>query len=429
MSSSVGLDIHTNEAATTIAATTDEDECTDRSRCSTPHDTSEVEYGSFDLIDIIDNDRPLVQEILSKIEQLSATERIQRQIIVLISDKLSPILKYHAELISEILRILPEVEVTTGENNKDNDDSSSIGGNKNSKEDKDHGSRVLAVILSPKSDANNTEMLAEPFQLDLFDRMNLAEIQVAASPANIQSRLILDDSWACMSNSIREPRGTDAAKGHYVQMLKEECCRLEDILAYVSELSPAGTGHLELHVVMEQAEAELYGVAEKIPGKVIFVVSKDREVRPKSVALKTSVHWLDRMFLRAGYSNEWVQSKLIPLYIQLPGDASKSLEGQRPDSLYRGSTIQLSGKRPEEALTRVKARQGEGDEVLEESVLKEIERTKLFEMQAIRKPSFLERLGAMSLREGRGQEGITLGDGNEAGANKDDDDEDSNPFL
>ncbi|KAF9130773.1 hypothetical protein BGW39_002683 [Mortierella sp. 14UC] len=422
-------DIHANGTTTTTTAATDEDEHTDRSRSSTPHDTSEAEYGSFDLTDIIDSDRPLVQEILSRVEQLGDAERMQRQIIVLLSDKLSPILKYHADLISEILRVLPEVEIAPGENNNDDGDSSSNGESKSSRDDKDHGARILAVILSPKSDANNTEMLAEPFQLDLFDRMSLAEIQVAASPASIQSRLILDDSWACMSNRIREPRGTDAAKEHYVQMLREECCRLEDILAYVSELSPAETGPLELQVVMEQAEAELYGVAERIPGKVVFIVSKDREVRPKSVALKTSVHWLDRLFLRAGYSEEWVQSKLIPLYIQLPGEADKSLEGQRPGALYRGSTIQLSGKRPEEALTRVKVRQGSGGEVLEASVLREIERTKLFEMQAIRKPSFLQRLGAMSLSEGGGQGGRRPADGYGAGADEDDNDEDSNPFL
>ncbi|KAG0273241.1 hypothetical protein BGZ95_010933 [Linnemannia exigua] len=435
------FDNQDNAVTTTLTTDDDDDddddvyEHTDRFRASTPHDSSEGEYESFGLSDIIDSDRPLVQEILSRIEQLSDAERSQRQIIVLLSDRLSPILKYHAELISEILRVLPTAENTPYEEDTDDDDSSSTDGSKCSSGDKDHRVRVLAVVVSPKSDANNTEMLAEPFQLDLFDRMNLAEIQLAASPISIQSRLVLDDSWACMSNRIREPRGTDAAKEHYVQMLREECCRMEDILAYVSELSPAGTGPLELQVVMEQAEAELYGVTERVPGKVIFIVSKDRAARPKSVALKTSVHWLDRLFLKAGYSEEWLRSNLIPLYIQLPGGTDKSIEGQRPGALYRGSTLQLTGNRPEEALTRVKVRQGTGSEVLEASVLREIERTKLFEMQAIRKPSFFERLGAMSLKEGEGRVGTGEsrprpddGYGYEDG-DGDDHDEDTNPFL
>ncbi|KAG0371299.1 hypothetical protein BGX24_001749 [Mortierella sp. AD032] len=433
MGPAADLDNQISEVVTTIQTINDDDEHTNSYRSSTPHDTSEGEYEPFDLSDIIESDRPLVQEILSRIEQLSVAERSQRQIIVLLSDRLSPILKYHAELISEMLRVLPTVEICLGEKDTDDDDSSSIGKDKCSSDDKDHSARVLAVVLSPKSDANNTEMLADPFQLDLFDRMNLAEIQLATSPVGIQSRLVLDGSWAYMSNRIREPRGTDAAKEHYVQTLREECCRLEDILAYVSELSPAGTGPLELQVVMEQADAELYGVAEKVPGKVIFIVSKDRDARPTSVALKTSVHWLDRMFLRAGYSEEWLRSNLIPLYIQLPGEVDKNFEGQRPGSFYRGSTLRLTGNRPEEALTRVKVRQGSGGEVLEASVLREIEWTKLFEMQAIRKPSFLERLGAMSLNEGEGRVGTREsrprpGDGYED-RDGDDYEEDSNPFL
>lgn len=359
-------------------------------------------------------------------------------------DKLSPVLKYHAELISEMLRVLPEVENTPAQTHDDNcekhnceaEDGStpSTGESKNNQDNdddaRDHGSRVLSVTLSPKSDSNNIEMLAEPFHLDLFDRMNLAEVQVAASPASIRSRLILDDSWACLSNRVREPRGTDAAKEYYVQMLRNECCRMEDILAWVTDLAPEGTGPLELYVVMEQPEAEMYGVAEKIPGKVVFIVSKDRELRPKSVALKTSVHWLDRLFLRAGYTEEWVRSSLIPLYIQLPTeDADVNLEGQRPESRYRGATIHLTGKRPEEALVRVKVRQGCGGDILEESVLMELKRTKLFEMQAIRKPSFLERLGALSLSDGR-QEGLGGGVAGSGGNyNPGDDEEESNPFM
>lgn len=364
-------------------------------------------------------------------------------------DKLSPILRYHAELISEILRVLPEIENTPVQTHNDENDghdddnesndgsSSSTGENKSNHDDngtRDHGARVLSVILSPKSDSNNIEMLAEPFHLDLFDRMNLAEIQVVASPPSIRSRLLLDDSWACLSNYVREPRGTDAAKEYYVQMLRNECCRLEDILAWVTDLAPEGTGRLELYVVMEQPEAELHGVAEKVPGKVIFVVSKDREVRPKSVALRTSVHWLDRLFLRAGYTEEWVRSSMIPLYIQLPeDDAHRNLEGQRPESKYGGTIIHLTAKRPEEALARVRVRQGCGEEVLEASVLEELKRTKLFEMQAIRKPTFLERLGALSLSEG-GQGGLGGGGGavgaaGAVGFGDNADNEDSNPFL
>ncbi|KAG0286224.1 hypothetical protein BGZ96_009623 [Linnemannia gamsii] len=437
-------ELDNSSAIMPVITTTNNDlqQHTDRSRPPTPHDGAQEEPRPFDWTVIDYSDRPLVQSILSKIEELDDTERIQRQIIVLLSDKLSPILRYHAELISEMLRVLPEVENTSVQPHKDNsdrhgddnesvDDSSSSTGESKSHHDddndtRDQGARVLSVILSPKSDSSNIEMLAEPFHLDLFDRMNLAEIQVAASPPSIQSRLLLDDSWACLSNYVREPRGTDEAKEYYVQMLRNECFRLEDILAWVADLAPEGTGPLELYVVMEQPEAELHGVAEKVPGKVIFVVSKDREVRPKSVALRTSVHWLDRLFLRAGYTEEWVRSSMIPLYIQLSeDDAHKNLEGQRPESKYGGTTIHLTAKRPEEALTRVKVRQGCGGEVLEASVLQELKRTKLFEMQAIRKPSFLERLGALSLNEGGigGDGGGAVGFGNSA------DNEDSNPFL
>ncbi|KAF9537466.1 hypothetical protein EC957_008094 [Mortierella hygrophila] len=431
-----------SNAKTTI--TTDNDgqqqQHADRSRPPTPHNSSQEDQPQvFDWSDIDYSDRPLVQSILSKIEQLDDAERIQRQIIVLISDKLSPMLKYHAELISEILRVLPGVENAPAqaheEHNSEGDDCSSsltgeIKSNLNNDDARDHNARVLSVVLSPKSDSNNIEMLAEPFHLDLFDRMNLAEIQVAASPASIRSRLVLDDSWACLSNRVREPRGTDAVKEYYVQMLRNECCRMEDILAWVTELAPEGTGPLELYVVMEQPEAELHGVAVKIPGKVVFIVSKDREVRPKSVALKTSVHWLDRMFLRAGYTEEWVRSSLIPLYIQLPReDADVSLEGQRPESRYRGTTIHLTGKRPEEALVRVKVRQGCGGDFLEESVLMELERTKLFEMQVIRKPSFLERLEVLSLSDS-GQDRLGGGVASSRGDGHPGDDEgESNPFM
>ncbi|KAF9127890.1 hypothetical protein BGX30_014607 [Mortierella sp. GBA39] len=435
-----------SNAKTTI--TTDNDgqqqQHPDRSRPLTPHNSSQEDQPQvFDWSDIDYSDRPLVQSVLSKIEQLDDAERIQRQIIVLISDKLSPMLKYHAELISEILRVLPGVENAPaqahddncGEHNSEGDDCSlsstgEIKSNLDNDDARDHGARVLSVVLSPKSDSNNIEMLAEPFHLDLFDRMNLAEIQVAASPPSVRSRLVLDDSWACLSNRVREPRGTDAVKEYYVQMLRNECCRMEDILAWVTDLAPEGTGPLELYVVMEQPEAELHGVAVKIPSKVVFIVSKDREVRPKSVALKTSVHWLDRMFLRAGYTEEWVRSSLIPLYIQLPGeDADVNLEGQRPESRYRGTTIHLTGKRPEEALVRVKVRQGCGGDFLEESVLMELERTKLFEMQAIRKPSFLERLEVLSLSDSGqdGPGGSVAGSGGDG--NPGDDEEESNPFM
>ncbi|KAG9064056.1 hypothetical protein KI688_003235 [Linnemannia hyalina] len=439
-------ELASSNAKTTI--TTDNDgqqqHHADRSSPLTPHNSSQEDQPQvFDWSDIDYSDRPLVQSILSKIEQLDDAERMQRQIIVLISDKLSPMLKYHAELISEILRVLPGVENAPaqahddncGEHNSEGDDCSSsstgeIKSNLDNDDARGHGARVLSVVLSPKSDSNNIEMLAEPFHLDLFDRMNLAEIQVAASPASIRSRLVLDDSWACLSNRVREPRGTDAVKVYYVQMLRNECCRMEDILAWVTDLAPDGTGPLELYVVMEQPEAELHGVAVKIPGKVVFIVSKDREVRPKSVALKTNVHWLDRMFMRAGYTEEWVRSSLIPLYIQLPReDADVNLEGQRPESRYRGTTIHLTGKRPEEALVRVKVRQGCGGDFLEESVLMELERTKLFEMQAIRKPSFLERLEVLSLSDS-GQDGLGGGVAGSGGdGHPGDDEEESNPFM
>ncbi|KAF9920155.1 hypothetical protein FBU30_010050 [Linnemannia zychae] len=415
---------------------------THRAMLSITHNTSLTrDRRPFEWTDIFDSDRPLVLELVSRIQQLNDVERSQRQIVVLLSDTLSPILRYHSELISELLRVLPMVErnPTGCANNQSNNDTEKHPNSNTERESQDdkkdqkgtsQGARVMTVILSPKPNSVNIEMLAEPFHLDLMDRVELAKIQIATFPPDIQSRVLLDDSWARFNDPHRalNPRGSLSAKSDCVQMLKEECCRLEKLLASVAALSPTGTGPLELQVVIEQPEAELHGVAEKLSNKVIFIVSKDREERPKSVALKTKVHWLDRMFLRAGYYEEWARLNLIPLYIQLSGEAEKNLEGQRPDSKYQGSTIHLTSKRPDEALTRVKVRQGNGDEVLEAKVLEEIERTKLFVMQAIRKPSFLERLGAMSLSERRRQGG---GDEEEEGKEdgKEEEDEEANPFL
>jgi len=164
-------------------------------------------------------------------------------------------------------------------------------------------------------------------------------------------------------------------------------------------------------------------------GKVIFIVTKDREERPKAVALKTCMHWIDRIFLRADYSLEWIHTNVIPLYLELPGTPSVNLAGQRTDSTFPGVGIHVSAKRPLEAYVRVKVRQGEGAEALEPSVLEEIERTKIFEMQAIRRPLFVDLMGNMSLsahearlggwrtkKDGGGQDG---GEGME----------DENPFL
>ncbi|KAF9116310.1 hypothetical protein BGX27_003618 [Mortierella sp. AM989] len=154
---------------------------------------------------------------------------------------------------------------------------------------------------------------------------------------------------------------------------------------------------MELVCVLDQSESELYGVPAGIRGKVIFVVSKDREERPKAVVHKTNVHWIDRIFLRADYSLDWIHASVIPLYIELPEGPKLDLAGQRPESAFEGVGIRLSAKRPIEAYTRVKVRQGQGAEVLEWSVLEEIERTRIFEMQAIRKPLIFQLMEDMSL--------------------------------
>ncbi|KAF9565163.1 hypothetical protein EC968_004222 [Mortierella alpina] len=370
----------------------------DVSSSSRTLDEQEAELKSIDLVDFdlleLKRDRTLVDIFMRKMEQLSDTDRFKRQLVILYSDTFCPVLKYHAEVLSEILRVIPEIysagardghELTLAGTAEDTNPAVATVDAAEDEEQSDPAPNILAIVLSPTSDAHTKSLLPQPFYLDLFDRRRLIELQIANAPLPIHSRLTLDDSWA------------QWPANRHVRSLKAECDRLVSILSYASLAVAKDLTRPEVLCVVEQTEAEVRGVPEGIQGKVIFIINKDREDRPKGVALKTSVHWIDRLFQRSGYSLEWIQSSVIPLYLELAGGHGSDRDGRRTGSRFMGKAIQVSARRPEEALTRVKVRQGHGAEVLEASVLEEIERSGLFAMQAIRKPVFLHLMDTLSL--------------------------------
>ncbi|KAG0364201.1 hypothetical protein BGZ54_007751 [Gamsiella multidivaricata] len=387
----------------------------------------------------MEEDQALISKIYSNIEQLPESDRLQSQYVILYSDTLCPILKYHAELFSEIMRVLPGVidagtALTEQRLNMQGQppppDTATNSQNDGFASPILSPSNILALIVSPKSDTHIKVMLPEPFHLDLIDRIRMADIQAKNSPPCLRRVLLVDDSWARLQvkhSPLVIWRSTDAAREHYVQSFARECQRLQSLLACIAATSRMGIGPMDLICVVDQFESEVYGVPAGIRSKVIFIVTKDREERPKAVALKTSRHWIDRIFLRSGYDLTWIHANVIPLYVELPGASSLSLAGQRVDSTFRGTGIYLSSKRPQEAYVRVKVREGEGEEVLERSVLEEIGRTEIFEMQAIRKPMFEELMENMSLESdirvgGRGRkDNEESGDGETIA--------DTNPFL
>ncbi|KAG0006125.1 hypothetical protein BGZ79_008671 [Entomortierella chlamydospora] len=374
-----------------------------------------------------EDDRDLLAKIYSKIEHLSEAERLQSQLVILYSDTLCPILKYHAELFSEIVRVVPST--IAGRLLHD----AAICNQIKQSELAVQPPNILAIVISPKPDNHIKMTLAEPLQLDLFDRKRMIDIQVENTPYPLRKLLLVDDSWARLnieSNPTISCQSPDAHRERCVQSLTEECSRMENILTAITATPNLRIGPMELVCVLDQSESELYGVPVGIRGKVIFVVSKDREERPKAVTLKTCMHWIDRIFLKSDYSLDWIRANVIPLYVDLPDGPKLNLACQRPESAYEGVRIRLSSKRPVEAHTRVKVRQGRGAEVLESSVLEEIERTKIFEMQAIRKPLFfLYLMGNMSL-----DNNLIIGGGSKIGRDDDlgtrrDIIEESNPFL
>ncbi|KAG0293325.1 hypothetical protein BGZ98_002218 [Dissophora globulifera] len=350
-----------------------------------------------------EEDEILVLKIYSKLEQLSEADRLRRQLIVLYSDTLCPILKFHAELFSEIVRVLPDI-IDTGVANTNAVSSLIATGTSEDVSDEISPSpsphaNVLALVVSPKSDTHVKVMLPEPFYIDLFDRMHMIDIQVKNTHQPLQQLLVVDNTWAALQVKNSPPtvwQNADVAREHYVRSLLRESERLGRLLDWISATSELKLGTLELVCVIDQSEAELYGVPVGIRGKVIFLVTLDRQERPKSVALKTSMHWIDRIFQRADYSLDWIHANVIPLYLELPESPGLNVAGQRLDSVFPAKGVHVSAKRPSEAYVRVKVRQGEGAEVLEPSVLNEIERTKLFEMQAIRKPYFAGLMERMS---------------------------------
>ncbi|KAG0007131.1 hypothetical protein BGZ65_005280 [Modicella reniformis] len=372
-----------------------------------------------------EEDQSLISKICTKIEQLSESDRLRSQLVVLYSDTLCPILKFHTELFSEIVRVLPSILGSAGQETKT---SAPLHDNPWSTQPQPN---ILTIIISPTSNAHVKVMLADPFQLNLVDRTRLAAIQVESSPLALRRVLLVDDSWARLqakNSSTIIWRSTETAKEHHVHSLTHEYNRLASLLFCVAASTSQPIGTLEPLCVLNQSESEIYGIPSDIRGKAIFIVTKDREERPKAIALKTCMHWIDRLFLRSGYTLEWIQANVIPLYVELPGVPCLNPAGQRKDSAFESVRVQLPTKRPLEACTRIKVREGHGAEVLEPNVLEEVERTKIFEAHAIRRPMFEELMGNMSL------DGNTLVGGMQAG-NRDNkissggDMEDCNPFL
>ncbi|KAF9899203.1 hypothetical protein BX616_003174 [Lobosporangium transversale] len=358
-----------------------------------------------DLVDLkagltAQNCSTLMAKIYSKLDQLSEVDRSRRHLVILYSDLFCPILKYHAELLSEIVRVLPEIVDSGNANDVPGSprDTSEHTDMSNTHKINPLQSNVLAVVMSLKSDLHVRAMLAAPFHMDLYDRKHLADIQVQNASTKLQSLYIVDDSWALLQARFPPAsyHSSEELKEQCVQLFAEEFRRLDSILASISTAYPSHIGLLEPICVLDQSESEIYGVPTDIAGKVIFIVTKDREERPKAVALKTRMHWIDRIFERSGYSLEWVHENVIPLYVELP-DSPPMNPCQRPEMKYTGCRIRLSCRRPVEAYTRVKVRQGQGTDVLEPSVLAEVERTQIFKIQTIRRPLFEDLMGNMTL--------------------------------
>ncbi|KAF9216642.1 hypothetical protein BGZ59_008790 [Podila verticillata] len=341
--------------------------------------------------------------------------------VVLYSDTFCPILKHHSQLISELATAIPTLlqksidrEHLTRPTQADKALSPDT---LTSSTSEDISSNILAMILSPKSDIFIRGTLAVPFQLDLFDRMRLARIQIAESFSHLEIPLLLDDSFGQMQDRNRSPFD----KSQPNQSIQWETKRLQTILARVATTA----GALELVTVLEQSQTDLYGMPVDLPGKVVYVVT--RHTLDKSrVKVASSVRWVDRVFLKAGYTSEWIAANLLTVFARIDTEGVNEREeagedwvsedngsededeheggakireslGTQECEQYLEEVIYLSDLRPEEAKVRVMVKQNRGESVLEPGVLAQVQRSKLFEMQAIRKPRFSQMMGALSL--------------------------------
>ncbi|KAF9438364.1 hypothetical protein BGZ76_008394 [Entomortierella beljakovae] len=357
------------------------------------------------------------------VEDLQEKLRLNFKKLSELEQELPQLIILYSELLSEISRVVPSI-IGNWKSKKSNAALQHAETYKEieSRPESQRLSNILAIILSLKPDKYINAIFAEPFQIGRIDRRNLVKIQVENIATPLKDKVIVDDSWAYLQEKAKAPtsgQSTDDVRDHHIHMLADERSRLEILLNDVNISSNSQTRSIEVICVLDQTESELYGAPSGIKGKVIFVVSKDREDRPKTVTLNTPMHWIDRIFLKSGYSSGWINTNVIPLYVGLPDESDINLEAQRPESSYEGIKIRLSAKRPEEAYTRNKVRQGRGDDVLEKSVLEHIQKTHLFEMQAIRKPLFLQLMGSMSLDNKSGGTETT----------KTEISEESNPFL
>ncbi|KAF9300517.1 hypothetical protein BGZ74_007796 [Mortierella antarctica] len=337
--------------------------------------------------------------------------------VVLYSDTFCPILKYHSQLISELATAIPALlqksidhensirPIPTDITRSPDTLASSTSGDTSSAD-------VLTMILSPKSDQFIRSALAVPFQLDLFDRMRLARIQIAESFSHLEIPLLLDDSFGQLQDRNRFPFD----KSQPNQSIQSEAERLQTILARVATAHDRDA--LELVTVLEQSQTDLYGIPVDLPGKVAYVVTR-RTPDKTRVKVASTVRWVDRMFLKAGYSSEWISANLLTVYARIDtegvnereeaGEGWDSDDSDEEDEIqvplecsletekYLEEVICLSDMRPEEAKVRVMVKQNRGESVFEPGVLAQVYRSKLFEMQAIRKPRFSQMMGALSL--------------------------------
>ncbi|KAG0097192.1 hypothetical protein BGZ93_003232 [Podila epicladia] len=337
--------------------------------------------------------------------------------VVLYSDTFCPILKYHSQLISELATAIPallqksidrenSVHPIPDDINRSPDTLvSSTSGNTGSE-------NVLTMILSPKSDQFIRSALAVPFQLDLFERMRLARVQIAESFSHLEIPLLLDDSFGQLQDRNMYPFN----KSQPNQSIQSEAERLQMILERVATAHDRNA--LELITVLEQSQTDLYGIPVDLPGKVVYVVT-GRTPDKTRVKVASTVRWVDRVFLKAGYSSEWIASNLLTVYARIDTEGVNEREeaGEDWDSedndeedethepfgcsleteKYLEEAIYLSDTRPEEAKVRVMVKQNRGESVFEPSVLAQVQRSKLFEMQAIRKPRFSQMMSELSL--------------------------------
>ncbi|KAG0030612.1 hypothetical protein BGZ81_002415 [Podila clonocystis] len=336
--------------------------------------------------------------------------------VILYSDTFCPILKYHSQLISELATAIPtllqksidrespfhiQTDITRS---PDTLESSTLGDTS--------AVNVLTMILSPKSDQFIRDALAMPFQLDLFDRMRLARIQIAEAFSHLEIPLLLDDSFGQLQDRNKFPFN----KSQPNQSIQLETERLQTILARVA--TAHGRDTIELVTVLEQSQTDLYGIPVDLPGKVVYVVTRRTPDKTRS-KVASIVRWVDRVFLKTGYSSEWIAANLLTVYARIDTEGVNELEeaGEDWDSedsdeedeiqvprecsleseKYLEEVIYLSHMRPEEAKVRVMVKQNRGESVFEPGVLAQVQRSKLFEMQAIRKPRFSQMMSGLSL--------------------------------